>query len=124
MRKSAFIVVCFILGTVPDDQGKAQHRPGRAQQAPTSQAPIVTNCWTETQYFSSFKTGDVDYCRGHMRYVPGAPDCYTFETQVCELFQPTTGEWTQSRQHLAPRVFECPDAPKPPKCPSMPALRR
>ena len=123
MNKRAFVVACFLLGTFVTDQGRAQNLPGGVPQSPTFQAPLVTNCWTETQYFSSLKTGDVEYCRGHMKYVPGAPDCYTFETQVCAIFQPLTREWTQSRQPLPPRVFACPNEAKPPLCPSNPARR-
>ena len=105
--------------------GLTQTLPGQGLQNPQlqSQQPVVTNCRTETETFSSLKTGAVDFCKKHMKYAPGTLDCYTFEVQVCDLFQPATQQWTQNRQPLAPRVFECPEEPEPPLCPSSPSLR-
>ena len=123
MRKCAFIAAGFFLVMIGDEQGHTQTSPEREPQEPTFQAPFVTNCWTEARTFSSLRTGDVDFCKKHMKYVPGALDCYTFETQVCEMFQPATRQWTQNRQPLPPRVFECPEEIEPPLCPSTPALR-
>ena len=123
MNQRAFAVACFILGLVASEGG-AQNQPPPLPQPPPRLAPVVTDCWTETQHFYSLKTGDLDYCRGHMKYVPGAPDCYTFEVKVCQIFDPTNNQWSQSRQPFPPQVFECQDEAKPPLCPSMPALRR
>ena len=125
MKKHIFIAVSFFLIVIGGEPGRAQTLPGRETQNPMSQpqAPIVTNCWTETQTFSSLKTGEVDFCKKHIKYAPGALDCYTFEVQVCDIFQPTNQQWTQNRRPLPPRVFECPEEPEPPLCPSSPALR-
>jgi hypothetical protein len=118
MNKRAGIAVGFLLAMLIDGQGRTQTFPDRERQT-----PFITNCWIEAQTFSSLRTGAVDYCKKHMRYAPGTLDCYTFETQVCEMFQPATRDWTQDRRPLSPRVFECPDEPEPPLCPSTPALR-
>jgi hypothetical protein len=123
MRKHTLIAVGCFLAMLINEQGRAQTFPGRELQAPMSQEPFVTNCWTEARTFYSLKTGGVDFCRKHMKYAPGALDCYTFEIQVCEVFQPATRQWTQNRQFLPPRVFECPEDIEPPLCPSTPALR-
>ena len=122
MRKSLFVVMCFLLGALASTQGRAQSRPLQpgASATPATQAPIVTSCWREPRYFSSLKTGDVEYCRGHMKYTAGALDCYTFETEVCWVFLPHTNEWTQIWQELPPTVVECPEGPKPPLCPQLP----
>lgn len=124
MRKRAFVVASLFLSLVAGDKSRAQNLPPHVPQPPAFQGPVVTDCWTEAQYFSSLRTGELDYCRGHMKYVPGALDCYAFETKVCEIFDPLTGQWQQVRQPVPPRVFECPDEAKPPMCPSTPALRR
>jgi hypothetical protein len=123
MRKLACIAASFFLIMVGNDQGRTQILPGRELQDPMFQAPVVTNCWTEARTFSSLKTGDADFCKKHIKYAPGALDCYTFETQVCEVYQPATRQLTQDRRPLSPRVIECPDEPEPPLCPSTPALR-
>ena len=81
--------------------------------------PVVTGCRVEPRLFHSLKTGWVDYCRGHLGYVPGAFDCYNFTDQVCTVFLPATQRWTESRQESVPVVFPCPDAPEPPSCPRL-----
>ena len=125
MKTYTIIAASCCLVLLGSEPGRSQTRPGRGMQTPLpqSQAPVVTNCWTETQTFSNLTTGDVDFCKKHMRYTPGAPDCYVFETQVCDLFQPANQQWTQNRRPLAPRVMECPEEPEPPLCPSSPSLR-
>ena len=90
MKKHFLVAVgCFFILLV-NEQGRAQTFPGHELQAPMVQEPFVTNCWTEARAFYSLKTGDVDFCRKHMKYASGALDCYTFETQVCAVFQPAT----------------------------------
>jgi hypothetical protein len=123
MRRRAFIAIGCFLSMIVAEQGRAQTFPNSEPQDPRFQEPFGANCWVETRTFSSLKTGNVDFCKRHMKYVPGALDCYTFETQVCEVFQLTTRQWTQNRQPLPPKVFECPEEIEPPLCPSSPALR-
>lgn len=123
MKRYAFIAAGFLLVMVGSEQGRAQMSPRRALQDPTFQAPLGVNCWTETQPFSSLRTGAVNFCKKHMKYAPGALDCSTFETEICEIFQPTTQQWTQNRRPLRPRVIECPEEIEPPLCPSNPTLR-
>ena len=123
MRKHALIVggCCLVLCLTA--QGRTQTFSGRGLQAPMGQEPVVTNCRIEARTFSSLKTGEVDFCRRHMKYAPGAVDCYRFEAQVCDVFQPTTQQWTENRQVLPPSVLECPEEIEPPLCPSSPAFR-
>src|SRR5262245_44403972 len=97
-------------------------RPAAADPVPL---PPVSNfavpgwCWPETRLFDSLKNGTVNYCRGHLRYEPGALDCFFVADQVCWLLQPANGEWVQTRSLGSPIAFPCPDAPEPPVCPRM-----
>ena len=123
MKKYRLIAVGCFLTLFGNESGHTQTFPGRALQAPMVQEPFITNCRTEARTFFSFKTGEVDLCRRHMKYAPGALDCYRFETYVCDVFQPTTQQWMENRQVLPPSVLGCPEEIEPPLCPSTPALR-
>jgi hypothetical protein len=126
VNKVAFVVAGLLLGALVDAQGRAQHYPSQpgVQSTPQAQTPIVLNCWREPHYFSSLKTGDMTYCREHLRYTPGAMECYVFEAEVCSVFQPGFNQVTQTRQELPPIVIECPEEPAPPLCPRNRVLRR
>ena len=63
--------------------------------------------------------GVVDYCRGHLGYAPGAPDCYAFADEVCTVYLPANDAWTETRRTLPGEAFPCPDAPEPPVCPRL-----
>jgi hypothetical protein len=77
---------------------------------------VVTECHDDVQLFQSFVSGTVDYCRGHLRYVPGALDCYQVVERVCSVFLPASAEWTDTYYPRARVPFPCPDAPEPPVC--------
>ncbi len=80
---------------------------------------VTTACWLESRYFENLKAGVVDYCRGHLRYSPGAVDCYRFTDQVCSVLLPRTGEWSQRRFPGPSGIFPCPEGPEPPMCPRL-----
>jgi|GEM_PF-1407544 len=118
----------------PARAGRSPARPGRqprstiAVPAPALSAvvpnPVVTpwigSCRVGSMRpFESLESGVFDYCRGHLRYEPGALDCYHFIDEVCELLDPTTGEWFDTHSPEGREVFVCPDAPEPPVCPRL-----
>ena len=100
-------------------------RPDAARAAavpagvPAVAAAIVTGCWLDAHPFRGLAAGVVDYCRGHLGYAPGAPDCYTVADEVCTIFLPGSAAWTETRRPLGSSVFPCPDAPEPPVCPRL-----
>ncbi|TMA71257.1 MAG: hypothetical protein E6J69_00085 [Deltaproteobacteria bacterium] len=98
-------------------------RPGPAPPAhrPVARQPavIVTDCWLDAHPFRGLAVGFVDYCRGHLGYAPGAPDCYTFADEVCTVFVPGDAAWAETRRVLPADVFPCPEAPEPPVCPRL-----
>jgi hypothetical protein len=81
--------------------------------------PVVTGCWQDIRLFKSFQTGVVDHCRGHLDYVPGALDCYAFSDEVCSVYTPSSGEWSEARRPLPPNLIVCPDEVGPPVCPRL-----
>ena len=82
-------------------------------------AVIVTGCRLDVHPFRGLAVGFVDYCRGHLGYAPGAPDCYTFADEVCTVFVPGDAAWAETRRVLAADVFPCPDEAEPPVCPRL-----
>jgi len=78
--------------------------------------PFATQCWEDVRLFDSLSTGTVDYCRGHLRYVPGALDCWQFVDEVCLLVFPSTGELTDARTPRARIPIACPAGRPPPVC--------
>lgn len=103
---SALLLACLLGGTAG-----AQEVPGIVV------APgIVTECREKARLFQSLTSGTVDYCRGHLRYVPGALDCYQVIDRVCWVFLPATGEWTDTYSPRERLPFPCPAAPVPPVC--------
>jgi hypothetical protein len=126
MIKGVFVLTCSLLSVLSGVPGWTQSLPSqpRVPTDPAYQVPIVTSCWREVRPFSSFKTGEVEYCRGHLKYTPSALDCYSFEAEVCSVFLPATHEWTETRQALPPVVVECPDESPPPLCPRNTLLER
>jgi hypothetical protein len=88
------------------------HQPTLLLPAPG----IVTECREDVRLFQSLASGTVDYCRAHLRYVPGALDCYRVIDRVCWVFLPATSEWTDTYSPRARIPFPCPDAPVPPVC--------
>ena len=86
--------------------------PARGQDIP----PAVVDCWEDVRTFDSLAAGTVDYCRGHLRYSPGALDCHRVIDRVCSVILPVTGEWTEVRQPRTRFRFACPAGPPPPVC--------
>ena len=113
-----FILVALFIGVLIADRAEAVDIfPQPRTHNNFADRPIITGCWIEEHYFDSFTGGPVPYCRGHLKYTPGALDCYYATEQVCSVFWPAQNQWTQSRNLLPPTLIECPDAPKPPFCP-------
>ena len=88
----------------------------RAQEPFLVPPAIVTECRDDVRLFDSLATGTVDYCRAHLRYVPGALDCYQVIDRVCLVYLPGTAEWTDTHLPRARIPFPCPYAPEPPVC--------
>ena len=84
-----------------------------------AQPPIPTSCWDQPRYFESLKYGVFEYCRAHLRYKPGALECYYFSEQVCWVFLPGDQEWTQTHNVGPATIFPCPGGPEPPVCPRL-----
>jgi hypothetical protein len=91
-------------------------RPAAAQGPLLPFPEVVTGCWEDARLFESLRSGTLDYCRRHLRYVPGALDCYRVIDRVCTVFVPATGEWTEARAPRARIAFPCPRGPLPPVC--------
>ncbi len=87
--------------------------------APGALGAVTTACWLDYRYFRTLSAGVLDYCRSHLRFEPGALDCYQYTDRVCSVFLPGTAEWIETRQTVAPVVFPCPDGPEPPVCPRL-----
>jgi hypothetical protein len=78
--------------------------------------PVVTECWEDVRLFETLAAGTFDYCRGHLRYAPGALDCYRLIDRVCLVYLPLTGELTDARSPRTRYAFACPVGPAPPVC--------
>ena len=92
--------------------------PARAGGPPTPvEVPgIVTGCTDDVRLYRTLASGTMDFCRGHLRYVPGALDCYRVVDRVCSVFLPATSEWTDTRFPEVRIPFTCPEGPEPPVC--------
>ena len=77
--------------------------------------PLPSSCWIDTRIFYTLRLGPVPFCRRHLRYRPGALECYQFLDQVCLTVDPVVG-WVSSRNPIDTSVFPCPDGPEPPVC--------
>lgn len=82
-------------------------------------APVLVSCWLEARLFESLRTGPVDFCRGHLRYRPGALDCARFVDQVCWVYLPAQAEYTLTRTPNLRAAVVCPPGPEPPVCPRL-----
>ena len=78
-------------------------------------APTPGYCWIDTRLFYTLRYGPVAFCRRHLRYRPGALECYTFTDQVCATLDPVNG-WVNSRSPIDSQVFPCPAGIEPPVC--------
>src|SRR5439155_1213527 len=63
-------------------------------------AVVVTGCWLDAHPFRGLAVGFVDYCRGHLGYAPGAPDCYTFADVVSSGGRRTSESSSADRLHV------------------------
>ena len=80
-------------------------------------APVVASCWVEGRPFSNLRHGNFTFCRGSLRYRPGALDCAQFVDQVCWVLLPGEAQWTQTRTNQLRTLIVCPPGPEPPVCP-------
>lgn len=88
-----------------------------ARAQPYVPVPVpALECWTDARLFPSLANGNFDYCRAHLRYVPGSLDCYQVIDRVCLVWLPGTTEWTEARSTRAHIPFPCPEGPEPPVC--------
>ena len=85
-------------------------------------------CWEEAHPFATAFGDPIDYCRGHLRFTPGAADCFMVTDLVCithSFDHKQRVQSQQTRQEYYSQPFVCPDGPKPPQCPgSYPTFRR
>jgi hypothetical protein len=88
--------------------------PAPLQVVPTP-VPAPSYCWLDVRLFYTLRLGPVPLCRRHLRYRPGALECYQFLDNVCATFVPSSG-WLQSRSPISTQVVECPAGPEPPVC--------
>ena len=61
--------------------------------------PFVPLCEPTYFIFHSLRYGDFDYCRLHLRYVPGQYDCLRIQVPNCNVFIPGAARpncWTGS----------------------------
>lgn len=105
------VIATTLILTTPRLSQAEHERPGFEAPSP----PI--ECWYEQRYFYPAFGNPVNYCRGHLRFEPGAADCYTFTDQVCWVFSPEVERWVETHVALPPQVITCPASPKPPQCP-------
>lgn len=89
----------------------------RQQYSQSQNAPARAGCWEELRSFTTPFGESIDYCRGRLRFSPGALDCYYFPERVCAAFLQAQQQWSTTRTPLPARVIECPETPKPPPCP-------
>jgi hypothetical protein len=111
LARRALLPAAVLARTLLPGVGHA-HGPSPAVELPG----VVTECEDDVRLFRSLASGTVDYCRGHLRYVPGALDCFRVVDRVCSVFLPATAEWTDTRLPRVRIPFACPDAPEPPVC--------
>jgi hypothetical protein len=97
---TAFVLAVFAGGPI-----------GRAQVF----APALA-CWDDVRLFPSLSSGNFDYCRSHLRYVPGALECFQVVDRVCLVWVPGSTDWTEARSTRARVSLPCPDGPEPPVC--------
>ena len=88
--------------------------PAPLQVVPTP-VPAPSYCWLDVRLFYTLRLGAVPLCRRHLRYRPGALECYQFLDNVCATYVPNGG-WVQSRSPISTQVIECPAGPEPPVC--------
>jgi hypothetical protein len=81
-------------------------------------SPIFYGCYEEAEIFHSLKYGDFDFCRGHLRYTPGAFDCLRIVASTCNVWWPERRhwEWRRGLAGTSERIV-CPPGPPPPTCP-------
>jgi hypothetical protein len=80
--------------------------------------PLVnppTWCWIELRLFDTLKHGPFEFCRKHLRYRPGALECYRIVDRVCAV-QQADGQVIDGRTPVTSEVFRCPQGPEPPVC--------
>ncbi|MGH7895059.1 MAG: hypothetical protein ACREQL_10335 [Candidatus Binatia bacterium] len=108
--------IALVLGALA---AHAEPRPSRPGLPTTPSLPVVTSCWLEPRWFTTLRDGPMDYCRRHLRYSPGKPDCTAFTDEICWAYYPDSGEWVQLRSNGQARIVVCPEGPEPPTCPRL-----
>jgi len=90
---------------------------GRAWAQPYPGFPVpALECHDDVRLFPRLAGGNFDYCRSHLRYVPGALDCYQIVDRVCLVWLPGSSEWTEARSTREHIPIPCPEGPEPPVC--------
>jgi hypothetical protein len=88
-----------------------------ARAQPLGPLPVPTlGCWEDVRLYSTLAAGNFDYCRGHLRYSPGALDCFQVVDRVCLVYLPGSVDWTELRNPTAHVAIPCPPGPEPPVC--------
>ena len=87
----------------------------RAQPYPAFPVPAL-ECRDDVRLFQTLAGGNFDYCRSHLRYVPGALDCYQIVDRVCLVWLPGSADWTEARSTRARLPIRCPEGAEPPVC--------
>jgi len=88
--------------------------PARSQPYPV---PVpALECRDDVRLFSTLANGNFEYCRAHLRYVPGALDCYQVLDRVCLVLLPGSSDWTETRSTREHVPIPCPEGPEPPVC--------
>jgi len=109
VRACSVTVAAFVLAALAG-------RPiARAQVYSPLPVPALA-CWDDVRLFPSLASGTFDYCRSHLRYVPGALECFQVVDRVCLVWVPGSTDWTEARTTRARLPLACPDGPEPPVC--------
>jgi hypothetical protein len=117
MLRLALVALAALLSVAAASGGPLPTPPPPVAPGPYPAFP--TSCFVNVRLFRSLRTGPIDYCRENLRYEPGALECYQFTDQVCTVFLPSTGGFTETRSLLHAIPFRCPDGPEPPVCPRL-----
>ena len=85
--------------------------------------PFVPLCEPTYFIFHSLRYGDFDYCRLHLRYVPGQYDCLRIQVPNCNVFLPGAARPNiRTPEDLVlygnADLIACPAGNPPPSCPA------
>lgn len=118
-RRLALGLVCAVglgLGWTGEARGQLSE-----QDLAALGVPFV--CEREVAIFESLRYGEFDFCRQHLRYVPGSLDCLRILVPTCNVSSSVQPTWAirspedRVRAGHAERIV-CPPGPPPPTCPA------